>query len=154
MMGDAMVQSLYMVVLMQEDLQQGIEFYERLGLQKLFYLPEKWAEFGIQGVRIGLCPAPEVEKGRHTGIVFQVHDMQTIYEQLTAYGVEFATAPITATHGLMASCYDPSGNKIDLYQPTHHKVKEVLDAVEKREKSAENKNDDNGGCCQKKEACC
>lgn len=153
-MADAMVQSLYMVVLMQEDLQQAIEFYERLGLQKLFYLPEKWAEFGVNGVRIGLCPAEHVEKGKHTGIVFQVQDMQETYEQLTAHGVEFSTAPITATHGLMASCYDPSGNKIDLYQPTHHKVKEVLDEAQKAERNGENKKESASGCCQKKDACC
>ncbi len=153
-MNDAMIQSLYMVVIMQEDLEQAVDFYEHLGLAKIFYLPGKWAEFGIQGVRIGLCPSSQVERGKHTGIVFQVHDMQATYDRLSARGVEFATAPISATHGLMASCYDPSGNKIDLYQPTHHKVKEVLDEAQKDGKCTENKKSDNGGCCQKKDTCC
>lgn len=143
----ASIQSLYMVVLMQENLEQALEFYQNLGLKKIFYLPEKWAELELNGIRVGLCPTQAVEKGRHTGIVFQVNDMQAMHDMLVSQGAEFATAPITATHGIMASCFDPSGNKIDLYQPTHDKVKDVL--KEAHQKEAGNV----GGCCGK-DACC
>ncbi len=145
------VQSLYMVVLMQENLEQALTFYQNLGLQKIFYLPGKWAELDLRGVRIGLCPSEAVEKGRHTGIVFQVDNMQGIHAALTAQGVEFVTEPITATHGIMASCFDPSGNKIDLYQPTHDKVKEVLKEAHKKGSAQEPAV---GGCCRSTDACC
>jgi predicted enzyme related to lactoylglutathione lyase len=148
------IRSLYMVVLMQENLEAALAFYQTLGLRKIFYIPEKWAELEIQGVRIGLCPTAKVEKGNHTGIVFEVHDMQTVHDQLLAQGAEFATAPVTATHGIMASCFDPSGNKIDLYQPTHHKVKEVLDEAQKGGCCTQEKEEAQGGCSASKSSCC
>lgn len=154
MSSTVIVQSLYMVVLMQEDLEQAVSFYEQLGLKRIFHLPGKWAEFVLGSVRIGLCPADQVEKGRHTGVVFQVHNLQEVYQTLTAQGVEFAASPVTATHGIMASCFDPSGNRIDFYEPTHHKVKEALDGANKAKKDGASDETNEDGCCGKKEACC
>ncbi len=154
MINTPSVRSVYMVVLMQENLEQALAFYQMLGLKKIFYIPEKWAELETNGVRIGLCPTSQVQKGTHTGVVFEIDDMQALHEQLTAQGIEFATAPVTATHGIMASCFDPSGNKIDLYQPTHHKVKSVLDEAHNNDCCDEEGEEKEDECCGSKKACC
>lgn len=112
---------------MQKDLAAAVKFYEKLGLKLLFQLEGKWAEFDLNGVKVGLCPASEIEQGRYTGIVLQTADVKKISEELKADGVTFVAEPEVATHGVMASFLDPSGNRLDLYQPTHEKVREVLE---------------------------
>lgn len=120
------VTGVYMVIVMQEDLQKGVEFYTQLGLKMVFHIPGKWCEMEAGGIRVGLCPAESIEKGRHSGLVFQVEDVKVSYDFLKAAGVTFLNEPVTATHGIMVSCSDPSGNVFDLYQPTHDNMKKVL----------------------------
>ena len=120
------VTGVYMVILMQEDLQKGVDFYTQLGLKVMFHIPGKWCELETGGVRIGLCPASVVEKDKHSGLVFQVADLQASYDAFKDDGITFLNQPVTATHGIMVSCADPSGNMFDLYQPTHDNVKKVL----------------------------
>lgn len=150
------VTGVYMIILMQEDLQQGIDFYTKLGLKVIFYIPGKWSELEVGGIRIGLCPATTVQKGHHTGLVFQVEDVKATYELLKNEGVVFANEPVVATHGIMVSCTDPSGNLFDLYQPTHDKVKKVLEESGKLCKDSCGQKA-GGGCCrepQKTSGCC
>lgn len=144
------VSHVYMIVLMQNDLKAGVEFYKRLGLTLGLYLENKWAEFECNGVKIGLCPG-DVQPDRYTGLVFRTDDVQALYEELIDDGVEFVAQPVIATHGVMASLLDPSGNRLDLYQPTHEKVRQVL---EKGGKvcGGENKRD-KSGCCKKENGC-
>jgi len=142
------VTGVYMVIIMQEDLQKGVEFYTQLGLKEVFHIPSKWCELEVGGVRIGLCPAPEVPKGHHSGLVFQVEDLNSTYEMLKEKGISFLNEPVTATHGIMVSCADPSGNMFDLYQPTHDKVKKALQESGKM-CADECKFDASRGCCKK-----
>ena len=37
--------------------------------------------------------------------------------------------PTEAAHGIMASIQDPSGNILDLYQPTPEKIKELAEKL-------------------------
>lgn len=142
------VSQVYMVVLMQSDMAKAIEFYKKLGLELLFQLEGKWAEFALGQVKIGLSPAPEVQKGTYTGLILQVADLKKLASELQEEGVEFVAGPEVATHGVMASFLDPSGNRLDLYEPTHEKVREVL---EKEGKLCADKCDKptDGGCCKK-----
>lgn len=142
------VTGVYMVIVMQEDLQKGVEFYTQLGLNVVFHIPGKWCEMEVGGMRVGLCPAGTVEKGRHSGLVFQVEDLAASYESLKAAGVAFLNEPVVATHGIMVSCADPSGNMFDLYQPTHDNVKKTLQEAGKM--CGEScKFDASRGCCKK-----
>ncbi len=143
------VSGIYMIVLMQTDLKAAIEFYKKLGFTLGLYLENKWAEFECSGVKIGLCPG-DVQRDRYTGLVFKTDDVQALYEELLDDGVEFVAQPVIATHGVMASLLDPSGNRIDLYQPTHEKVREVL---EKGGKMCGVDKVDRGGCCKKESGC-
>lgn len=145
------VSQVYMTVLMQSDMEKAIDFYQKLGLELLFKLDGKWAEFALGQVKIGLSPTQEVQRGTYTGLILQTPDLNKLAEELKADGIEFVAGPEVATHGIMASFLDPSGNRLDLYQPTHEKVREVL------EKEGKLCGDDGGcgdkakddGCCKK-----
>ena len=150
------VSGIYMFILMQQDLQKGVDFYTKLGLKVVFCIPGKWAELEINGLKIGLCPAPTVETGRHSGLVFQVEDLQAAYDVLKKEEFPFVNEPTVATHGIMVSCTDPSGNMFDLYQPTHDKVKKALEEAGVMCKGSCGKNGQ-GACCktvQKSNGCC
>ena len=146
------VTQVYMTVLMQSDMAKAVEFYKKLGLELLFQLEGKWAEFALGQVKIGLSPAPDVQKGTYTGLILQTPDLNKLAEELKGDGVEFIAGPEVATHGIMASFLDPSGNRLDLYQPTHEKVREVLEKEGKlggaKKGGCADKPED-GGCCKK-----
>ncbi len=138
-----------MLILLQPDLEKAVQFYEDLGLKKKFHLKEKWAEFDLDGISIGLCPVdPEklTEKGIdpstgfRTGIVLEVDDLRALCSQ-RAESMTFLGEPVEAVHGLMVSFRDPGGNIMDLYQPTPEKLREFV------KKSAQKEQEEQGPCC-------
>lgn len=142
-MAGTQIKKVEMIILMQRDLDAAVSFYLRFGLSLKFRMKEKWAEFDIQGVKLGLCPTPHDMQGRRSGIVLEVDDVRSIYEELKSE-VTFIGEPVEALHGIMVSFQDPGGNILDLYQPTPEKVIELAKNVKKEE----------GGCCQRKGDAC
>lgn len=139
----AQVQSLSMIILLQKDLEKAIAFYQDLGLNLIFQLPDKWAEFTLGSIKIGLCPVrSEHVKTTRTGIVLNVDDLLKFYEQHKDT-VTFVNEPVTKAHGIMISIKDPSGNMIDLYQPTPEKLDKAIKAGE----------DLTEKCCQADQKC-
>ncbi len=120
-----------MVILMENNLDAAIEFYKKLGFSLKFHVKEKWAEFNIGEIKLGLCPTTQQPFERHTGIVLEVKDLKQIQADLKSKGIEFLTEIKEAPHGLMVSLKDPSGNIMDLYQPTPEKIKEFVQKVVK-----------------------
>jgi predicted enzyme related to lactoylglutathione lyase len=140
------VNRLSMIILMQQDIESAIAFYQALGCTLRFKLPGQWAELGLGELTIGLCPADQPSEPRRTGLVFAVTDIQAFYNAHKD-NLPFLSEPVVKIHGGMISLQDPYGNIIDLYQATPEKVEEFL----KKEPS-----DD--ACCKKNEAtgttCC
>ncbi len=125
------VSKISMIILMQPDLASGVEFYQSIGCRLLFHLREKWAEFSLNGVKIGLCPTTTHTSdtdGRRTGIVLEVADVRSFYEHHKK-SITFMDEPTEALHGIMVSIKDPGGNIIDLYQPTPERVKDFAQRV-------------------------
>ena len=122
-----------MLILMQKDLEKGVEFYKKLGLPVVFHLEGKWAEMAVGDVKFGLCPTDQDLPDRHTGIILEVPDVAQAYEEFKGLGVEFIHEPSEAVHGIMTSMKDPGGNIIDLYQPTPEKVKEMVEKLRQEE---------------------
>jgi hypothetical protein len=138
------VSKVAMIILMQQDIAKAVAFYQTIGLKPLFHLRGKWAELDLAGVKIGLCPTGAPAMDRRTGIVFEVADLQAFYDHHKESGI-FLGEPTQALHGIMVSCKDPSGNIIDLYQPTPERVKAFTKRVA------------DGGCCKENEqaeGCC
>ena len=118
-----------MFILMEHDLEKAVEFYKNFGFQLRFHLKERWAEFNIDSVKLGLCPTSQQPVERHTGIVLEVKDILKIQEYLLDKGIEFLDEIKEAPHGFMASIKDPGGNIMDLYQPTPEKIREMAEKV-------------------------
>jgi len=129
-----------MIILMESDLEQAMQFYQKLGFKLLFHLKNRWAEFILDTVQIGLCPTVEQPVDRCTGIVLEVDDVKQFYE-LYKDDITFVGQPTAAIHGVMTGIKDPGGNIIDIYQPTPDRVKEVVGKVATVGKS---------GCCKEK----
>ena len=124
------VKKVAMVIVMENDLEAAVGFYKKLGLQLIFHVKDRWAEFKINDLQIGLCPTDEVVKYHRTGIVFEVPNLAEFYEA-SKEELNFLDKPTEAAHGIMASIQDPSGNILDLYQPTPEKLKELTQKMEK-----------------------
>lgn len=128
-----------MIILLQNDLARAVAFYQEFGFLLKFHVSQKWAEFEVDGVKLGLAHSIQDLPERRTGIVFGVEDLQSFYEQHKD-DIEFIGQPVEAVHGFIISFKDPGNNIIDLYQPTPEKVKA---AVEKAAKDAQDKK-----CCE------
>lgn len=139
-----MITRLNMIILMQHNLTAAIDFYEKLGLKKVFYLEGKWAELELGNIKIGLCPQAGEQPNVRTGIVFEVSDIQNLYDQYKEQ-FNFKGDLIEKVHGKMISLIDPGHNVIDLYQPTPEKLKDLIKKVKEK--------DDPTGCV-KGDACC
>ena len=124
---------IHMVILMQTDLAAGVVFYQKLGLNLKFHLKNKWAEFELGEVKLGLFPGNERQEWR-TGIVFEIDDIKRLYEKMND-GIEFVGEPIEKIHGIMVSIKDPNGNIVDLYQPTPNKLREFIKEVKEKDMS-------------------
>lgn len=143
--------SMNMFILMENDISKAVAFYQDLGLKLNFHSSNRWAEFDIQGVKMGLAQTTQELPERRTGIVLEVDDVQKFYEHHKESGIDFLSEPVEAVHGLILSFRDPGNNILDLYQPTPEKLKA---AIKKAAQEAEQK----GGCCQSEQkedtGCC
>ena len=133
------VKKIAMVIVMENDLPAAVDFYKKLGLTLVFHLENRWAEFKINDLQIGLCPTEEKIQLNRTGIVFEVGDLEAFYEAQKET-LNFLDKPTEAAHCIMASIQDPSGNIIDLYQPTPEKIRDLAEKME-----------NGGSCCSQTE---
>ena len=146
------IKKVAMIIIMQNDLQAAVEFYKKLGLTLVFHLKDRWAEFKINDIQIGLCPTQEKIQYNRTGIVFEIADLDAFYQE-TKDSLSFLDKPVEAPHGIMVSLQDTSGNILDLYQPTPEKIQDLKEKLKNTQSC--------GGACsceneQKKEvdSCC
>lgn len=149
------VKKVAMVIIMENDLVAAVEFYKKLGLTLVFHVKDRWAEFKINDLQIGLCPTDEKIQFNRTGIVFEIPDLAAFYD-VQKESLTFLDKPSEAAHGVMASIQDPSGNIIDLYQPTPEKLKNLQGcgdacacdaAIPEKDDSCCNSPQNQSGCC-------
>lgn len=140
-----MITRVNMIILGQHNLDVAIQFYETLGLRKVFSIPDRWAEFELGSIKIGLCPAKEEQGDLRTGVVLEVDDLSVFYEKYKDQ-FDFQGLLIEKAHGKMISIKDPGNNIIDLYQPTPEKLKDLIKKVKE--------NDNQEQACTKADACC
>lgn len=148
------VKQAHMFIMMAQDklFEETVEFYNKLGMPTKFHLKEKWAEFHLPNILVGLCPTEEELPDRRTGIVLEVENLKKLYEEKKDF-ITFLAEPFEAVHGIMVSIKDPSGNVLDFYQPTPDKVKDLAKKIKDAEEAG-HKNpcectecDDCNDCC-------
>lgn len=98
------------------DLDRAVAFYrDALGLEFLYASHEHgFAAFSAGAVRLGMAvPGPDKDTlvGRHTGVGFEVADLEEEHRRLAALGVSFPVPPTRQPWGAtMAMLADPDGN--------------------------------------------
>lgn len=104
------------------DLSRATEFYrDKLGLNMLISAPEHgYGSFAAGAVRLGIA-VPQSDHaglvGRHTGVGFEVSDLEAEHSRLSELGVEFTMPPTRQPWGaFMALMADPDGNVFYLDQ--------------------------------------
>ncbi|MBP9764787.1 VOC family protein [Candidatus Babeliales bacterium] len=123
-----------MVIFMQPDLEKAVEFYKKFGFKLNFHLKDRWAEFDLGCVKLGLCPVENAQDNVRTGVVFEImQDLVAFHAQMKEQGIEFINEPIVAPHGVMLGVKDSGGNVFDLYQPTPEKVKEIIEQTKEEQ---------------------
>ena len=114
------------------DLKRSVAFYRDVLGVPLKFESDEWAEFATLGTRLALkAGAPPVAAipersadgkpfaGR-VGISFEVKNLDQVYRDLSARGVQFTQAPTDETHGgRTATLLDPDGLEIALGE-SHH----------------------------------
>jgi predicted enzyme related to lactoylglutathione lyase len=104
------------------DLDRAIAFYQgALGLDLQMSAPEHgYTSLSAGAVRLGLAvpgPGEAALVGRHTGVGFEVTDLETEHARLSALGVSFTMPPTRQPWGgFMALVADPDGNVFYLDQ--------------------------------------
>jgi len=133
-----LIKNAHMFIMLAEEklFENTVEFYKKLGLQPKFHIKEKWAEFDVGNLLVGICPASQELPDRRTGIVMEVEDLKKTYDE-SKDDLTFLSEPVEAIHGIMASVKDPAGNIFDLYQPTPDRVKDLAKKIKEEE-----------SCCQ------
>ena len=107
------------VTVMVADLDSAIGFYTKtLGLELKVHFESAWAEVGVEGLTIGLHPAPKESAGqRREGFALglQVDDLDAAMAELRGRGVKFG---YEADTGIIrrANFDDPDGNHLYLVE--------------------------------------
>lgn len=106
---------LAIAMLLQQDLHQAVGFYQDIGMKLLIYSKGQWAEFECGGVKLALCPAEKEAVGGHSGLLFEIEDMEKFVANLKKKGIEHPE-PMKIPLGMLITLTDPSGNKFDVLQ--------------------------------------
>jgi catechol 2,3-dioxygenase-like lactoylglutathione lyase family enzyme len=115
-----------------DDVDAAISFYcGHLGFEELMHPAPAFAMLGRGDLRLvlsapgggpgggqampdGTLPAP----GGWNRFAIEVDDLDAEVDRLRAAGVHFRSAPITGVGGRQVLVEDPSGNPVELFQPT------------------------------------
>lgn len=145
-----MIDRVHMVILLEPDLDAAVAFFKRIGgkLALKFHLKDRWVEFDLQGVKIGICPTSQAVEEHRTGIVLRSTGLHEMYEKHQKdFG--FVGEPVVKPHGIMAGIKTPGGNVIDLYEETPEVLRDLIDRVKDQAGcEGETCDDEQDSCCQ------
>ncbi len=106
------------------DITKTIDFYSKLlQLKPEKYIPNVYAEFDLQQLRLAIFQ-PKIDnitefnnsQGSGMSICLEVVDLENAIAFLSEIGYPPSGNIVTASHGKELYVYDPSGNRIILYQ--------------------------------------
>lgn len=101
-----------------------VEFYRALfNLEPQIWIPEVYAEFWLPGLRLGIFTpkADHLAEFQAAGsggmsLCVEVRQLEVAIQQLTVLGYPPPGSPRMASHGREIYAYDPSGNRLILYE--------------------------------------
>jgi predicted enzyme related to lactoylglutathione lyase len=117
------------ITIAARNLSSLVEFYSRLLQQQPDpYLPNIYAEFSIDSLKLGIFAPKESQKREFIASKLSSYSICLTVENLEesiAYlqSIDYPNQPeiSTASHGKEAYIFDPEGNRLILYQPFNSK---------------------------------
>ena len=122
------------------DVDASLAFYHDLGFREVMHPAPEFAMLARDDLRLvivspvgtghpggGSRPMPDgtrQEPGGWNRIALEVDDLEAAVDQLQAAGVPFRSDIITGIGGKQALAQDPSGNLVELFQPTLPEARE------------------------------
>jgi catechol 2,3-dioxygenase-like lactoylglutathione lyase family enzyme len=113
------------------DVDEAVEFYERLGFEARMRPGPGFAMLTLDGFRLllntplggggagqALADGSVPEPGGWNRFQVEVDDIDAVVSRLSAAGVPFRSEVVTGRGGKQALAVDPSGNLVELFQPT------------------------------------
>jgi catechol 2,3-dioxygenase-like lactoylglutathione lyase family enzyme len=114
-----------------DDVDDAVPFYEKLGFEVEMRPGPGFASLRMEGLRLllnspgggggagqaladGSAPSP----GGWNRVQLEVHDLAATMDRLSSEGVPFRGEPISGRGGEQALAVDPSGNLVELFQPS------------------------------------
>lgn len=117
------------VTLATTNLEQLVSFYRQLlGQAPPVHLPQVYAEFHLQGLRLGVFQPKDVHNNEFVqassspmSLCLEVEEIENAITHLTQLGYAPPGQIIIASHGREIYAYDPDGNRLILHQsnPKH-----------------------------------
>lgn len=112
------------VTLASAQFERLVEFYGALlGQQASPYMPNRYAEFALSGLRLGIFRPQEKHLTEFAqpasggmSLCLEVADLGGAIAHLTALGYPPPGPILTASHGQEIYAYDPDGNRLILHQ--------------------------------------
>lgn len=106
------------------DFDSLVNFYRKLlGIKPHYYLPNRYAEFELSGLRLGIFSPKNERKtefnnslGSSMSLCFEVENLAEAIAYLTGMGYPPSREIMTASHGREIYAYDPAGNRLILHQ--------------------------------------
>jgi predicted enzyme related to lactoylglutathione lyase len=112
------------ITLASVDLEHLVKFYEAILEQSPDpYLPNKYAEFQLQGgLKLGIFQPKATHRSEFSqpensamSLCIEVADLDSAIAQLTSLGYPPPGEVVTASHGKETYAYDPDGNRLILH---------------------------------------
>ncbi|MEM7795652.1 MAG: VOC family protein [Cyanobacteria bacterium P01_C01_bin.118] len=111
------------VTLASDQLDKLVEFYQALlGVAPQPYVPERYAEFALPGLKLALFKPSTDHREEFIGsaasmsVCLEVGDLEVAIAILTQLGHAPHGPIIHASHGQEMYAYDPAGNRLILHQ--------------------------------------
>jgi predicted enzyme related to lactoylglutathione lyase len=123
------------VTLATNNFEKLVSFYQQLLKQDPpVYLPQVYAEFHLQGLRLGIFQPKHSHndefaeaRGSKMSLCLEVEEIESAIAHLTQLGYPPPGQVITASHGQEIYAYDPDGNRLILHQSKSQSINDRIE---------------------------
>ncbi|MFJ1389146.1 VOC family protein [Capnocytophaga canimorsus] len=112
------IKKIYACWVYVSDLEVSKAFFQQLGFV-LKFQQEDWVEFDLGATSFAILKRPaekEKVKPQKTRIMFEVDDMENLYETLKSQNVRFIGTIRYETYGKLLTFEDPDGNWFEFFE--------------------------------------
>lgn len=102
-----------------------VKFYHALFGEPIAYVPNRYAEFQLVGLRLGIFQPSEAHRAEFSSpssgsmsLCIEVQQLEAAIDRLAELGHAPNGKIVTASHGREIYAYDPAGNRLILHEAT------------------------------------